>query len=51
VISQFQNAIRFATLNRDEMEGKIAKTFYADPGSELLKKLGLGHGQKILAAA
>ncbi|MGI9067178.1 MAG: hypothetical protein ACR2HX_12355 [Pyrinomonadaceae bacterium] len=30
-----------ATLDREEAEGKITKVIYADPGAELLRKLGL----------
>lgn len=31
-----------ATLNREQAEGKISKKIFADPGNELLKRLGAG---------
>jgi uncharacterized protein len=45
-ITNFLACQHIAALNREEAEGKITKTFYADPGNELLKRLGLEHEQK-----
>src|SRR5882724_6303771 len=47
-IANFLACQHIATLNREEAEGKITKKFFADPGNELLKKLGLEHEQKYL---
>jgi len=37
-----------ATLEREEAAGEIRRKHYADPGAELLTKLGLEHEQKYL---
>ncbi|MGH9883284.1 MAG: TM0106 family RecB-like putative nuclease, partial [Pyrinomonadaceae bacterium] len=47
-IANFLACQHIATLNREEVEGRITKTFFADPGAELLRKLGLDHEQKYL---
>src|SRR5258705_13540613 len=47
-IVNFLACQHIATLNREEVEGKITKKFFADPGNELLKRLGLEHEQKYL---
>ena len=47
-IANFLACQHIATLNREEAEGHIAKIIYADPGAQLLRKLGLEHEQKYL---
>src|SRR6266540_2484506 len=47
-IANFLACKHIATLNREEEEGKISKKVFADPGAELLRKLGLAHEQKYL---
>src|SRR5882724_1744559 len=47
-IANFLACQHIATLNREEAEGKITKKVFADPGNELLKRLGLEHEQKYL---
>src|SRR6185295_6886815 len=47
-ITNFLACQHISTLNRQEALGEIKKTFYADPGAELLKKLGLDHEANYL---
>src|SRR5258705_5696786 len=47
-IANFFAGKHIATLNREQQEGKISKKAFADPGSELLRKLGLEHELKYL---
>src|SRR5688572_7981245 len=47
-IANFLACQHIATLDREAAAGKIKKTLYADPGGELLKRLGLQHEQKYL---
>ncbi|MGI8732796.1 MAG: TM0106 family RecB-like putative nuclease [Pyrinomonadaceae bacterium] len=47
-IANFLACQHIAALNREEAEGQIRKIVYADPGAELLRKLGLDHEQKYL---
>src|SRR6266536_4496452 len=47
-IANFLACQHIATLNREQEEGKIRKKVFADPGAELLRKLGLEHEQKYL---
>src|SRR5687767_10499647 len=47
-IANFLACQHIATLNREKAEGKISKKIFADPGNELLKRLGLEHEQKYL---
>src|SRR5258705_13357469 len=47
-IANFLACQHMATLNREQVEGKISKKVFADPGAELLRKLGLEHEQKYL---
>ncbi len=47
-IANFLACQHIATLNREEEEGKISKKVFADPGAELLRKLGLEHELKYL---
>jgi predicted RecB family nuclease len=48
-ITNYLACQHIATLNREHQEGKIRKKVYADPGAELLRKLGLEHEQKHLS--
>jgi uncharacterized protein len=47
-IADFLACQHISTLNRQEALREIRKTYYADPGAELLRKLGLEHEQKYL---
>src|SRR5260370_27640625 len=47
-IANFLACQHIATLNREEAEGKITKKLFADPGAELLRRLGLEHEQNYL---
>ncbi len=47
-IANFLACKHIATLKREQEEGKISKKVFADPGAELLRKLGLEHEQKYL---
>src|SRR5258705_700134 len=47
-IANFFAGKHIATLNREQQEGKISKKAFADPGAELLRKLGLEHELKYL---
>src|SRR6266540_5132920 len=47
-IANFLACQHIATLNREREEGKISRKVFADPGAELLRKLGLEHEQKYL---
>jgi len=47
-IANFLACQHIATLNRAEAAGEISKKFYADPGADLLRRLGLEHEQKYL---
>jgi predicted RecB family nuclease len=47
-IANFLACQHIATLNREQAEGKISKKVFADPGAELLRKLGLEHELKYL---
>ncbi|MEK6280734.1 MAG: TM0106 family RecB-like putative nuclease [Acidobacteriota bacterium] len=47
-IANFLACQHIATLNREQAEGKITKKVFADPGNDLLKRLGLEHEQKYL---
>lgn len=48
-IANFLACQHISTLNREEAEGRIKKAIYADPGAELLRKLGLDHEQKYFS--
>jgi predicted RecB family nuclease len=48
-ITNYLACQHIATLNREHQEGKIRKNVYADPGAELLRKLGLEHEPKHLS--
>jgi predicted RecB family nuclease len=47
-IANFLACKHIATLNREQAEGKISKKIFGDPGTELLRKLGLEHELKYL---
>ena len=47
-ISNFLACQHLTMLDRDEAAGKIRKPFFADPGIELIRKLGLKHEQAYL---
>ncbi len=47
-IADFLACQHISTLKRQEVLGEIKKTHYADPGAELLRKLGLEHEEKYL---
>src|SRR6478672_4833433 len=47
-IADFLACQHISTLNRQEALGEIKKTYYPDPGVELLRKLGLEHEAKYL---
>jgi uncharacterized protein len=47
-IADFLACQHISTLERQEKLGEVEKTFYADPGAELLRKLGLDHEAKYL---
>src|SRR6266850_2792599 len=47
-IANFLACQHIATLQRAEAAGEIRRKHYADPGAELLRKLGLEHEQKYL---
>ena len=47
-IADFLACRHLTALNRAYAEGEIKKPFFADPGLELLKKLGLAHEQAYL---
>ena len=47
-IANFLACQHILTLERAEAAGDISKRHYADPGAELLRKLGLEHEQKYL---
>ena len=47
-IADFLACQHISTLKRQEALGEVKKTFYADPGAELLRKLGLEHEAKYL---
>ena len=47
-IADFLACQHIATLERAEAAKEISKEHYADPGAELLRKLGLEHEQKYL---
>ncbi len=47
-IANFLPCQHMATLEREEAAGEIRRKHYADPGAELLTKLGLEHEQKYL---
>jgi predicted RecB family nuclease len=47
-IANFLACQHIATLEREEAAGEINKKHYADPGAELLRRLGLEHEQKYL---
>ncbi|CAN5633190.1 TM0106 family RecB-like putative nuclease [soil metagenome] len=47
-IANFLACPHIATLKREEAEGRITKIIYADPGAELLRRLGLAHEEKYL---
>jgi uncharacterized protein len=47
-IANFLACRHISTLDRERSEGRLTKTVYADPGAELLRKLGLEHEQKYL---
>ncbi len=47
-VANFLACPHITTLNREREEGKISKKVFADPGAELLRKLGLEHEQKYL---
>ena len=47
-IADFLACQHISTLERQEKLGEVEKTFYADPGAELLRKLGLEHEAKYL---
>src|SRR5258705_11069343 len=47
-IANFLACQHIATLNREQEEEKISKEGFADPGAELLRKLGLEHELKYL---
>src|SRR5688500_8066742 len=47
-IANFLACRHIPTLERLAREGTLTKQVYADPGAELLRKLGLEHEQKYL---
>ena len=47
-IADFLACQHISTLERQEKLGEVEKTYYADPGAELLRKLGLEHEAKYL---
>jgi uncharacterized protein len=47
-IADFLACRHLTALNRAWAEGKIEKPFFADPGLELLKELGLAHEEEYL---
>lgn len=47
-IANFLACRHISTLDREKREGKLDKVIYADPGAELLRKLGLEHEQAYL---
>ena len=47
-IADFLACQHISTLERQKELGEVEKTFYADPGMELLRKLGLEHEAKYL---
>src|SRR6266545_4743813 len=47
-IADFLACQHIATLKREQEEGKISKKVFADPGAELLRRLGLEHELKYL---
>jgi predicted RecB family nuclease len=47
-IANFLACRHISTLDRERSEVRLTKTVYADPGAELLRKLGLEHEQKYL---
>jgi hypothetical protein len=49
-IADFLACQHISTLERHEKLGEVEKTYYADPGAELLRKLGLEHEAKYLRA-
>jgi hypothetical protein len=46
-IANFLACQHIAALNREQAEGIISKRVFADPGAELLRKLGLEHELKF----
>jgi len=47
-IADFLVCQHISTLDRQKKLGEVEKTFYADPGAELLRKLGLEHEEQYL---
>src|SRR6266550_802931 len=47
-IADFLACQHIATLEREEAAGEVSKRHYADPGTDLLQRLGLEHEQKYL---
>src|SRR5688572_4560007 len=47
-ITNFLACQHIATLNREQEQGKVSKKVFADPGADLLRKMGLEHEQKYL---
>jgi hypothetical protein len=47
-IANFLACRHISILNREQSEGTLTKIVYSDPGSELLRKLGVEHEQAYL---